>query len=115
LVTRQQYVQNTPEILDQTFVQEIRMKRVKNTSEVRKQTHEGKQENMFQIRLMTSRNVANACEVSETHNKYVQTMRQDGEEGVIFTKQYTCLYSAFNEAVVCEIRRKDANIRANYA
>jgi len=42
-------------------------------------------------------------------------MRQDGEEGVIFTKQYTCLYSAFNEAVVCEIRRKDANIRTNYA
>jgi len=91
------------------------MKRVKNTSEVREQTREGKQENVFQMRLMTSRNVANACEVSETHNKYVQTMRQDGEEGVIFTKQYTCLYSAFNEAVVCEIRRKDANIRANYA
>ena len=37
---------------------------VKNTSEVREQTREGKQKHVFQIRLMTSRNVANACEVT---------------------------------------------------
>ena len=56
------------EVRDQYACARNCMKRVKNTSEVREQTREGKQENMFQMRLMTSRNVANACEVRRKHS-----------------------------------------------